>query len=353
MEQTVAASFVKALRDLAVFKGADAAELDIRSGISIDDLADADARIPLERYKALVRAGQQLSGDPALALHFGEAADLAELSIVGLMGEASASFGEAFESLGRYARLAIDVELEEEADGRRLVLKRSGGRLWMVDTRKRPNDFPEITESAFARMMTVARRFGTSDFVTAVHVTHPPPDYVAEYDRIFPVPVVFSSRWNALQLKDDSWSRITPRLPSTYMSQLLRTRGDSLLHALEEGESARGAVENALARGLAGGEIGISDIAHLLGVSRPTLFRRLRAEGVTFREVLCELRLQLAATYLGEQRRSVRETSQLLGFSDQASFTRSFKRRTGKTPRHFAVDYSRSAQREKDLQPDR
>src|SRR5438045_3630716 len=159
MEQTVAASFASALRDLAVSKGADATELDRRSGLSASHLSDPDARVPLDLYKTLVRAGQELTGDPALALHFGEAADLAELSIVGLMGEVSHSFGEAFQVLSRYARLAIDVELEEGAEGR-LTLKRRGSRLWMVDTRRCPNDFPEITESAFARMVAMARRLG-------------------------------------------------------------------------------------------------------------------------------------------------------------------------------------------------
>src|SRR6059058_1816012 len=113
MQQTVAASFASALRDLAVAKGANATELGRRSGVSASDLSDPDARVTLDRYKALVRAGQELSGDRALALHFGESTDLAELSIVGLMGEVSDSFGEAFQSLSRYSRLAIDVELQE------------------------------------------------------------------------------------------------------------------------------------------------------------------------------------------------------------------------------------------------
>ena len=69
-------------------------------------------------------------------------------------------------------------------------------------------------------------------------------------------------------------------------------------------------------------------------VSRPTLFRRLRLEGVTFRQILAELRLRLAANYLAD-RRSVRETSQLVGFADPASFSRAFRRWTGKSPRGF------------------
>jgi AraC-like DNA-binding protein len=344
MQQTVAASFASALRDLAVAKGANATELGRRSGVSASELSDPDARVALDRYKALVRAGQELSGDRALALHFGESTDLAELSIVGLMGEVSDSFGEAFQALSRYSRLAIDVELEEGAE-ERLTLKRSGSRLWMVDTRSCPNDFPEITESAFARMVTMARRFGTLDLITAVHVTHPKPDYVSEYQRIFPMPVTFNSRWNALQLRDDSWAAVRPRLPSRYMSQLLRSRADLLLQAINVGATTRGLVEQAVLAALRTGDVRMNRIAGQLGISRPTLFRRLLDEGVTFRQVVSEVRQRLAAEYLGQQKRSVAETSELLGFSDQASFSRAFKRWTGKNPRQFACEQScRSSQ---------
>jgi AraC-like DNA-binding protein len=344
MEQTVAASFASALRDLAVSKGADVTELDRRSGVSAWHVSDPDARIPLDRYKALVRTGQELSGDPALALHFGETADLAELSIVGLLGEVSDSFADAFEALSRYSRLAIDVELEDGAEAR-LTLKRSGSRIWMVDTRRCPNDFPEITESAFARMVSMARRFGTVDLITAVHVTHPEPSYVSEYQRIFPMPVMFNSRWNALQLRDDSWTAVQPRLPSRYMSQLLRCRADVLLRTMDVAATTRGHAEQALLAAFPTGDVRMNRIAAQLGISRPTLFRRLSAEGVTFRRVVCELRQRLAADYLGQHRHSVGETSQLLGFSDQASFSRAFKRWTGKNPRQFVREHSVSPER--------
>ena len=87
-EETVAAGFVRALMDLAVAKGADRAALARRSGLDPAALEDPDRRVPFARYKALMRAGQELSGDPALALHFGAAFHITELSIVGLMGQA-------------------------------------------------------------------------------------------------------------------------------------------------------------------------------------------------------------------------------------------------------------------------
>lgn len=342
MQETVAASFVAAFRDLTIAHGADPNELDRLSGIELNGLGDPDARIPLANFKALVRAGQRLSGKPAMALLFGESADLAEISIVGLIGDASASFGAAFEALARYSRLTIDVELEEGAEGRRLVLEQIGGRQWLIDTRKNPNAFPEITESGFARMVTLARRLGAADVISAVHVTHAAPSYVSEYARIFPMPVMFDRRWNALQLRDTGWTAIRPKFPSPYMLGLLRTRAEELLESLTASETMRGLVEKALVAALSNGEIGMTEIADKLGVSRPTLFRRLCAEGVTFSEIRENLRSLLAAEYLRDRRYTVGEISQILGFSDQASFSRAFKRRTTKSPSQFRRDFLRS-----------
>jgi hypothetical protein len=80
-ELTIAANGVRALMDFAVSKGADRALLASRSGITPTDLENADGRIPFSRYVALMKAGQELLNDPALALHFGETVDANEVSI--------------------------------------------------------------------------------------------------------------------------------------------------------------------------------------------------------------------------------------------------------------------------------
>ena len=73
-------------------------------------------------------------------------------------------------------------------------------------------------------------------------------------------------------------------------------------------------------------------IACKLGMSRQTLYRGLKAEGVTFEQVLDALRHKLAIHYLGGKKVSVNETAYLVGFSEPAAFSRAFKRWTGKSP---------------------
>ena len=94
-------------------------------------------------------------------------------------------------------------------------------------------------------------------------------------------------------------------------------------------------VEDAIEPLLAAGEVSIDRVAHGLGMSRQTLYRRLKAEGVTFEEILDAKRRSLAIRYLGLNRISVKAAAYKLGFSDPAAFSRAFKRWTGISPSTF------------------
>jgi AraC-like DNA-binding protein len=331
---TIAAGIARGLLDLAVAEGASRGVLLERCGIDPDQLRDPDQRIPFASYVALMRAGQALSRDPALALHFGEAFDMAEMSIVGLLCSCSETASEAFAQLNRYERLVADVD--GVAAGPRHVLERRAGRTWLVDTRRNPNDFPELTESNFARMVCMSRRMpGDVRFIEAVHVTHAAPAYRAEYSRIFQVPVTFDSDRNALLLTDGAWldTRIPQAPSSRYVFDVLGERARNLLDNLERSTSTRGRIESLLIPILHTGEVSVERIAGILGLSRQTLFRQLKAEGTTFRKTLDELRHKMALSYLGGNKVSVNQTAYLVGFSDPAAFSRAFKRWTGSSPR--------------------
>jgi AraC-like DNA-binding protein len=295
------------------------------------DLADADNRIPFSRFVTLMRGGKALCGDEALALHYGELTNLSEFSVVGLIADASRTFGGALAQLNRYGRLAMEVDTGTEE---RLRVERIDGEAWLIDTRRDPNSFPEITEALFARIASHSRQFGSDDkpFVRRVHVTHAEPAYRAEYDRIFRAETVFNSDRNAL-LFDDDWTRYPAARTTGYAFGVLSEHARALLAELEASKAARGRVESLLIPILHTGEADIERIARKLGMSRKTLYRELKAEGVTFEKLLDELRHKMALHYLNGKKVSVNETAYLVGFSDPSAFSRAFRRWTGKSPR--------------------
>ena len=108
-EGSVAAGLAAGLTGYAETRGADRARLLSCAGLAEADCTDPDARIPLPTYLALIRSACRLTNDPALALRWGAEVGMADLSIVGLIMEASATMGEAFLQLQRYDRLALSA----------------------------------------------------------------------------------------------------------------------------------------------------------------------------------------------------------------------------------------------------
>lgn len=329
-ELTIVANGVRALLDLAVAKGASRTELLQRSEIDPDQLLDRDNRVAFSKYVLLMRAAQELCDDAALALHFGEIVDVSEVSIGCTLGGVN-NIDEAFAQVNLYASLAVEVD--GAGSENRYQLDRCNGQLWIVDHRRNPNEFPELTESSFARMVCSTRRtFPDMKFFKEMHFTHAAPAYRAEYERIFRVPVVFGSNKNAMRI--DEVLVASARLPaaSPYLTGVLRNHAETLLQKLEREKSTRDRVESLLTTMMKHGTASMDAVATKLGLSRQTLFRKLKAEGVTFEEVLTQLRCSLAHHYLNDSKTSVKETAYLLGFSDPASFSRAFKRWTGHRP---------------------
>jgi len=329
VDLTVSAGIVDGLGAYAATRGADPSALFARAGIDRASLGDPDNRIPLEKYKALLRAAQVMCADPAFALHYGEAVDMSEVSIVGLIMNASETMADAFAQMQRFGRLALEVE--GVSDGARFSLTQRDGQLWMVDSRANPNAFPELTEGAFARLVCGPRRFLPQPHVLEIHFTYPAPAYRAEYERVFHCPLTFDSPWNAIRV-DPQITTWRVALQPRYVFGVLTERADGLLKDLEKSKTTRDRVEALLLPLLHTGEVSADAIAGALGFSRQTLFRRLKAENTTYEDVLDALRHRMALHYLRGRKASVNETAYLVGFSEPAAFSRAFKRWAGKTP---------------------
>ncbi|MCF4097488.1 AraC family transcriptional regulator [Maritalea mediterranea] len=329
---TVSAGLAAGLLAYALSRGADAEDLQAKSSLGDHDLTDPDARVPLHTYLALLHQAQEGTNDPALALHWGEDVDMAELSIVGLIMNAASTKGVAFQQLQRYGRLAM--EINDPAGSPHFELTQQDGRLYMVYRAAPAQNVPELVENAFARLTCGPRQFLDSPHILSVDFTHPAPSYRDEYARIFQCPVHFEAKWNAMELHPEVAAWPVAQSPA-YMSKLLAERADQLLAKLTTQKSVRGQVEQALLPLLHLGNPGADQIAAQLGMSRQTLFRRLKEENASYRDVLEELRHTMAMSHLKSQKLSVGDIAYLLGFSDVAAFSRAFKRWTGQSPRAF------------------
>ena len=116
---------------------------------------------------------------------------------------------------------------------------------------------------------------------------------------------------------------------------LLKVCEESLNARKSNAGAFRITVENAIAPLLPHGQAQAHVVAKKLGMSERTLARRLAEEGVTFIEVLQQLKASLASRYLEDEGMPISRIAWLLGFEDASSFSHACRRWTGKSPREL------------------
>ncbi len=94
-------------------------------------------------------------------------------------------------------------------------------------------------------------------------------------------------------------------------------------------------VEDYVRGSLTSGSCSIERCAKKLGISERLLQLHISEHGVRFSDVLQQQRLNLAKSYLKQEELSLDEVARLLGYSEQSSFGRAFRRWTGWTPQSY------------------
>jgi AraC-like DNA-binding protein len=76
----------------------------------------------------------------------------------------------------------------------------------------------------------------------------------------------------------------------------------------------------------------LDQLAGFVNISPRTLARYLESEDTSFRDLSLEVRTERARELLAEGQLSVTQIAYRLGYTDVASFVRSFRGQTGRTP---------------------
>jgi AraC-like DNA-binding protein len=123
--------------------------------------------------------------------------------------------------------------------------------------------------------------------------------------------------------------------PLPERSSLVWKRHRRSLRSATRLDDLAGSLRLVLPAYLPDGSPDIRQAARLANMSVRTFQRRLRDQGVSYSQVLEELRHDLAIYLLRDPTRQAAEVSRELGYRDPAIFTRAFRRWTGSTPSEF------------------
>lgn len=115
---------------------------------------------------------------------------------------------------------------------------------------------------------------------------------------------------------------------------MIESKARHVLNRAEEGDFAA-AVRQVLKEYRRGRLLTIQQVADLANISVRSLQRRLKAERVDFRELVEQVRAELATELLKNVQRTSQEVAHELGYSSSSNFSRAFVRWTGTTPADF------------------
>jgi AraC-like DNA-binding protein len=180
-------------------------------------------------------------------------------------------------------------------------------------------DMIEGTVVSFARMLIDSEMRPLK-----VEFIRKKPSRPEQFENFFQAPVIFSEKHNRvffdicdmqkpLQAANAEIARQNDQIVVEYLARFDKSRISHLAHAK-------------LIEFLPFGEPSIEKLADAMGMTPRSLHRYLQKENAGYREILNNIRRNLAAQYLKQRHLSVIDVAFRLGYSDSSNFTRAFKR---------------------------
>ena len=167
------------------------------------------------------------------------------------------------------------------------------------------------------------------------------PDDAAGFECVLACPVTSGAAWNGVSISRDVWCLPLRRRDGVLRSVLERQADQTLAQEPEPGDPVA-EVRRVLAWKIGNGGTRIEAVARQLATSPRTLQRRLAAGGVSFQELLDDVRKQAAGQHVAHSAMSIGEIAYLLGYSEPAPFHRAFKRWYGETPQAFRKNHRKT-----------
>jgi AraC-like DNA-binding protein len=295
-------------------------------GLTRTQTSDHEGRIPFHKHAALLEAAARETRCPLFGLRLSQSVNAKDFGLLGYIALNSTTLGDALRNMQRYSRVY--------SDGSDLTLVQEGTRVAIVERVLDPKAFGlsqavELGLSGTQHVMSPL--IGFEIRVVAIEFAHECLGPTSAYRRILKPPVRFNASRNAVIVKANLLDAPVRAADNQLLKYLKRHAQDVLCQRSGSGD-IRHQVQTLIASRLQSGEPTIDTLACELGMSSRTLAGRLSEHGVTYRELLNDLRHQLALRYPKDGWRRNSQITYLLGFSEISAFNHAFKRWTGSTP---------------------
>jgi len=326
--------------ELARSSGLDPAVLMRQVGLDLADLDVPDRWIPAAPAARLLDLSAEQSSCPDFGLRMAGVRSLGTLGPLSVVLRDEPDLRGAMELLMKYERTyneALHLRLQE--DGDHAIME-----VWLEFGEPAPRD--QALDLVMAALLGIIRALVGVDWEPlSTAFARPRPSDAEPWRRLFGPRVSFARQYTGLvsQARDLDAQVITsdPSL-RPYTQQFLRTVvAPEAAAATTRVTDVAEVVELLLPLG----RQSMTQASRLLGLRPRVLQRYLAQQDETFSSILSTTRARLAERYLPNERYTLTEVSQLLGFSAPSAFSRWFRLQFGTSPtewRRTARDGSRS-----------
>ena len=307
--------------------GVDGGEFERQLGLDEKTAADFDTFVPGSQSGRVLSEIARRLGNRALGLALARAMPV---GCFGMFDHAVWTGGTLREAIARsshfYALVTEGVSLAIDVRDRRAHV-----------TMHAPNGARHgtvLTDLAIALNVLRAREAtGNRLGLRSVSFRHRAED-ARPYDAFFETTAAFSQPADGVSF-DASLLDLPVRTPDAAGASRVEARAARMLAHLQSDDPFLNGVRAAVLRGIWARDAGLPRVARELGVGARTLQRELRSRSSSHRDLVDEVRRELAIQLLAREQTSIMEVAYEVGFARLQAFYRAFARWTGTTPALF------------------
>lgn len=315
-------------------KGINFQEICNEIGFDIHSLKNPDKRIPIEKFNPVWDEVIKKSADSDFGLHIGE--HIFEFSghILFTIMYHSPFLKDALENFCRYYNLLSNLVIP--------VLNTKGDTAILASN----NITRKLTNSRHAIEAYICRYYCTFDRLidgklelNEVHFAHPAPKDINTHKRIFNSPILFDQSENRI-IFHKKYLDVPISVSNPELLRILKDHAKTLQKKIYDSDTSASKVKNAIIKLLPLGKTDIDTVANNLAMTKRNLQYKLKSEGTSFQELLDKMKKNQAKYFLGQPDLSIVDVAFLVGYSEQSTFNRAFKKWTGITPGEYRQNTS-------------
>lgn len=296
-------------------------------------LADPNGWVPIPVLENVLQQALTLFPDPLMGLHASQSESDAAFGVLGYLNQTCATLQEVFTAKMRYERLVSDM-------GRTTLRQEPGVVFCCWDCNALDPVFVRhATEFLLGQWLRHIHsiREQKEGLLLRVHFHHAAPEdpqLLNEYESTFSCPVYFSQPESALVVPAPVMT-LRLRNPNPGLQETLERHAHLLLSERDMAPSLISQIRSRLRVLLMEGSISRDHLAEELGISSRHLHRQLQKAGSSYRELVDDIRIELAKTLLQDDSLTVDAISRRLNFKEGPSFSRWFREMTKQTPGEY------------------